>query len=63
MTDSEIEVVEAMGKWGGGFVQALAEAFRRADLHNFRALRVAFPEYWTKYSEVARKAKREGSSS
>lgn len=61
MTEGEIEVVEAMERWGGGFVQALAECFRRADVHNFKILRASFPEYWTTYSEMARKAKHTGS--
>lgn len=60
MTDDQIAVVEAMDKWGGGFVKALAEAFRRADPVNFRVLRNAFPEYWVQYSEMARKARHEG---
>lgn len=62
MTSEEIEVVEAMERWGGGFVKALAECFRRADVHNFRILRASFSEYWNDYSEMGRKARHRGGS-
>lgn len=50
MSDEDLRVVEAMEKWGGSFVKALAEAARRADAVNLGKLKAAFPEYWKKYS-------------
>jgi len=53
MTDYEFKVVETMSKYGGSFVQALAECFRRADAQNFIKLQKAFQEYWDEYAEMA----------
>lgn len=55
MTDQELNTVEEMEKYGGGFVKALAECLRRADLINFEKLKTTFPEYWVKYDEWAKK--------
>lgn len=49
MNGDEFEVVEEMERRGGGFVRSLAEAFKRADEHNFRRLRSAFADYWSDY--------------
>lgn len=46
-------VVKAMRLLGGSFVQALAEAFDRADTENRRRLKAAFPELWSEYYELA----------
>ena len=46
-------VLKAMTRYGGGFVQALAEAARRADDVNIAKIKAAFPEYWEKYSKFA----------
>lgn len=54
MTEAEFEVVEAMSKYGGSFVQCLAEAFHHADVGNLRKLKKAFPEYWKRYEEMAK---------
>ncbi len=51
MTDREFAVVEDMERYGGSFVQALAQAFYRADRHNFKKLKNAFPEYWAEYED------------
>lgn len=55
MTDKELYVVEAMAKYGGSFVKALAECFYRADPDNFIKLRAAFSEYWQQYEKIAEK--------
>jgi hypothetical protein len=47
-------VLEAMERCGGSFVRALAAAYRAADPLNQERLRAAFPDYWTKYAEIAR---------
>lgn len=44
--------IDAMKRYGGSFVKALAEAFERADHMNFEKLKSAFPEYWQQYEGV-----------
>lgn len=41
--------IEAMSKYGGSFVKALAEMARRADPQNLAKIKAAWPEYWTEY--------------
>ena len=53
MTDKELKVVEAMRRFGGSFVQSLAECFSRADHYNFTKLRLTFSEYWNQYEAMA----------
>jgi hypothetical protein len=51
--------VEAMTKYGGSFVQALAGAYRVADERNREKLRATFAEEFAQYAAlagVARKA-------
>ncbi len=52
MNETEIEVVNTMSLYGGSFVKALAECFRRADRINFVKLREAFPDYWIEYQDM-----------
>ncbi len=47
------EIVEAMVRYGGGFVQGLGRLYRQADDDNRRRLKVVFPEYWLRYAEIA----------
>ena len=53
MNDREHKAVDAMARFGGGFVSALALAWRRADSENQSRLREAFPELIEQYSEIA----------
>ena len=53
MDGNQMQVVEAMQKYGGSFVKALAMAFYMADFKNFIKLKNAFPEYWTEYERMA----------
>lgn len=53
MSDEDMNVVEAMEKYGGSFVQALAVCFRRADQFNLAKLKETFSEYWQQYTEMA----------
>jgi hypothetical protein len=55
MDEQEFAVVEAMTKYGGSFVKALAECFHRADPTNFNKLRATFPDYWEQYEKMANK--------
>lgn len=45
--------LDAMSRYGGHFVQALAAAWRRADADNHRRLLAAFPEYYAHYADLA----------
>lgn len=54
MNEQELAVVEAMEKFGGGFVQGLSICFRRADRTNFLRLRKAFPDYWEQYDTISK---------
>jgi hypothetical protein len=55
------DVTEAMIHGGGSFVQMLGRLHRLADADNASKLKMAFPEYWKRYSEIARQLKlREG---
>jgi hypothetical protein len=47
------EMVEAMRKYGGGFVKCLAECFAHADQFNLKRLEAAFPEYVEQYIAMA----------
>lgn len=53
MTGNDLNIIEAMEKYGGSFVAALAQAARRADADNLARLKKAFPEYWKQYAEMA----------
>jgi len=46
--------IEAMTKYGGSFVKALAEAARRADPQNLARIKTAWPEYWAEYEKTGR---------
>ena len=50
---SPSEVLDAMERYGGGFVKALAWAWRRADSENDARLHGAFGHYWAEYEKVA----------
>jgi len=54
MNPTEEQIVNAMTEYGGSFVQALANAFRKADDGNAERIRLAFPEIWTIYTNLAR---------
>lgn len=48
------EVLDEMATYGGSFVKALAEAWRRADLHNAAKLRIIFAGYYEDYETALR---------
>ena len=43
--------IEAMAKYGGSFVKALAEAARRADPQNLAKIKSTWIEYWAEYEK------------
>lgn len=45
----KFNALENMSRYGGSFVQALAECFRKADNVNFGRLKYAFPDIWEEY--------------
>jgi hypothetical protein len=47
------QILEAMSRYGGSFVQALARAAERADPVNLGKLRAAFPDVWQEYARLA----------
>ena len=47
-----INVINTMKEHGGSFVQALADAFLKADSENFQKLISVFSEYWNKYAAL-----------
>ena len=55
MTNEDLKVIEAMSCYGGSFVQALAEAARRADMTNLEIIKNAWPAYWAYYAEYTTK--------
>lgn len=46
-------IIEAMTRYGGGFIKHLALACKHADLTNLRRIKNAFPEEWTQYATFA----------
>jgi pyruvate/2-oxoacid:ferredoxin oxidoreductase beta subunit len=53
MNEEDIKIVEAMEKYGGSFVKALANACRHADHYNLGKLRITFSDYWNTYREMS----------
>jgi len=51
ITDSKI--VDAMSQYGGAFVKALAEAWRRGDSTNRQLIKDTWAVYWERYTELA----------
>lgn len=52
MRDEDLNVIEAMEKYGGSFVRALASAARHADPENLQKIKDTWPDYWAKYSRA-----------
>lgn len=55
--DEKVDVSIAMQEDGGGFIQALGLALRRADNFNVRKIKATWPEYWIEYLEKSKEAK------
>jgi hypothetical protein len=52
-TVEDARVLEAMDRYGGSFVRALAQAAWLADPINLAKLKATFPEYWAEYTRFA----------
>lgn len=46
--------IEAMLKYGGSFVKALAEVARYADPQNLAKIKATWVEYWAEYEKMGR---------
>lgn len=53
--DKDIPMYEAMMKYGGGFVKAIAASLMHADTENYQKLERAIPEYFSEYRMMAEK--------
>ena len=49
------EMIEAMERYGGSFVKALAQCLWSADANNYQRLEQAFPEYFKEYRKMSKK--------
>lgn len=54
MNEHDLKTVRAMRNYGGRFVKCLAEAAMAADADNLQRIKSAFPEYWTRYEQMAK---------
>lgn len=57
MNSTDYDITEAMLKYGGSFVVALAQAARRADKINLAKIKTTWPECWAQYNDLANKDK------
>jgi hypothetical protein len=52
VSDHDRLVIQAMARFGGSFVQALAAAASAADAQNLAKIKATWPEYWAKYQKT-----------
>lgn len=55
-TSEDYQTLSAMRRFGGGFVNRLAEAGFAADDENLTRLKTAWPEYWETYRKMGEEA-------
>jgi hypothetical protein len=48
------KTIEAMMEYGGSFVRKLGAAALVADQENLAKIKATWPEYWAKYSRMAK---------
>lgn len=53
MTQDDYEVLGAMLRFGGSFVQQFVRLYQAADAVNRTRLRDAFPDYWETYRRLS----------
>ena len=53
MSHWELEIVEAMTRYGGNFIRHLAAAYTAADPENRRLIRETWPDNWEQYRSMA----------
>jgi len=54
MNEEDYKIVEAMERYGGSFVKALANAARHADVQNLCKIKETWSCYWKQYKELAK---------
>jgi len=59
MNEKDYWIIEAMRKFGGGFVRALAEAASQADPENLSKIKSTWAKYWEDYEDRGRKLRDE----
>ena len=52
MNDKDLLVVDTMEQYGGSFIIALANAARRADVHNLEKIKSTWRDRWDYYLEL-----------
>lgn len=55
MSPEDYATIAMMRKYGGSFVQALANAYDCADYINPAKIRSAWPDYWNQYERLGAK--------
>ena len=55
MKQDDIEILEAMNKYGGSFARSISLAAWAADSENYAKLKAAFPELWERYATFSQK--------
>lgn len=50
---TEEDIVDAMKKYGGGFIKSLADTYCKADSNNKIRIKNAFVDYWEQYKQIA----------
>jgi hypothetical protein len=53
------QILQAMERYGGSFIQALVVLYRKADPTNQRKLTVAFHDYFVEYDDLAKLTKQQ----
>jgi len=54
MNERDLAVVEAMEKYGGSFVKALAQLAHRADPANLEKIKHTWATYWLEYTDCSK---------
>ncbi len=52
---NDIEILEAMNKYGGSFARSISLAAWAADSENYAKLKAAFPKLWAQYAVFVKK--------
>ena len=55
MTEQDHKVIKAMLRYGGSFVQSLANCAMRADANNLAKIKATWPDYWQEYTNFAKR--------
>lgn len=59
MTEQDHKVIKAMLRYGGSFVQCLAECAFRADPINLAKIKATWPDIWEFYTGVAKREEKD----